>query len=164
MSSLAALIDQLKQVIDTYRTEHGSMHTVHELAPVLGAYDAVAQAAAVAGLPPPPPLQDAGLPLYTVDPQWSGHLYPTWSADDYKRLQWLQKVESLVKAKPVRPKILNPTKQKIISLCRRKALPGTSIARTLELSESHTRRVLAQLVRTGHLMNGADGYRTVRAT
>lgn len=59
---------------------------------------------------------------------------------------------------------LSPTKKRILSLCRRKALPATAISRKLELSTDHTRRVLAQLVKAGHLRNGPDGYRTLRAT
>jgi hypothetical protein len=59
---------------------------------------------------------------------------------------------------------LNPTKKKILSLCRKKALPATAIARDLELSYDHTRRVLAQLIRADLLKNGPDGYRTLRAT
>ena len=59
---------------------------------------------------------------------------------------------------------LHPTKLKILSLCRKKALPATAIARKLELSPEHTRRVLAQLMRDHRLKNGPEGYRTVRAT
>jgi hypothetical protein len=59
---------------------------------------------------------------------------------------------------------LNPTKRKILSLCRRKALPASSIAHKIELSQEHTRRVLAELMRDGRLKNGSAGYRTVRAT
>jgi hypothetical protein len=59
---------------------------------------------------------------------------------------------------------LNPTKRRILSLCRRKALPATAIARKLELSSDHTRRVLAEMMRAGLLSNGLEGYRTRRAT
>jgi hypothetical protein len=61
-------------------------------------------------------------------------------------------------------KPLNPTKKRILSLCRRRALPGPAIAHKLELSYDHIRRVLGQLTKANRLTNGPDGYRTVRAT
>lgn len=69
------------------------------------------------------------------------------------------------KPKLTRPPLetLGKTKRQIISMCRKKGLPGTAIARALELSPDHTRRVLAELVRVGWLKNGETGYRT-RAT
>jgi predicted Rossmann fold nucleotide-binding protein DprA/Smf involved in DNA uptake len=59
---------------------------------------------------------------------------------------------------------LSPTERKIISLCRRKSLPATAIARKTELSDDHVRRVLAKLRKAGRLTNGPGGYRTVRVT
>jgi hypothetical protein len=58
----------------------------------------------------------------------------------------------------------NKTQRRILTLCRRKALSGPTIARKLELSPDHTRRVLAMLVNAGHLRNDEAGYRTRRAT
>jgi hypothetical protein len=57
---------------------------------------------------------------------------------------------------------VNATQKKIISLCRRKAYDGNTIARKLGLSYDHTRRVLAALVRDGHLANTSNGYRTTK--
>jgi hypothetical protein len=62
------------------------------------------------------------------------------------------------------PDGLSPTKKRILSMCRRKALPATAIAHKLELSYDHTRRVLAQLRKAGLLRTDELGYRTVRAT
>jgi hypothetical protein len=81
-----------------------------------------------------------------------------WEQKTLARLPGSPQVESTA-TKP-----LNPTKKKILSLCRRKALPGTAIARKLELSYDHIRRVLGQLTKAKCLTNGPDGYRTVRAT
>lgn len=56
------------------------------------------------------------------------------------------------------------TRKKIRSMCRRKPLPGTAIARKLELSPEHTRRVLAYMMRKDELINDDRGYRSKRAT
>jgi hypothetical protein len=60
---------------------------------------------------------------------------------------------------------LNPTKKRILSLCRTKAMPATAIAHKVELTPDHIRRVLAQMMHDGLLTNDpTDGYRTRRAT
>jgi hypothetical protein len=57
---------------------------------------------------------------------------------------------------------LNSTQQAIIKHCRKKAHKGERIANHLGLSYDHTRRVLALLVKEGHLRTTENGYRTVK--
>jgi hypothetical protein len=58
---------------------------------------------------------------------------------------------------------LSDSEQMILNLCRRKAMKGECIAAhpTVALSNDHTRRLLARLVKEGRLINNGDGYRTV---
>lgn len=55
------------------------------------------------------------------------------------------------------------TQKRILTLCRRKALKGITIARRLELNFDYVRHILSQLVSDGLLTNMGAGYKT-RAT
>jgi hypothetical protein len=63
---------------------------------------------------------------------------------------------------PSRP--LSDTEQKILELCRQKALKGERIAQKIGLAYDYVRRLLSRLTKEGHLKNTpADGYRTTQA-
>jgi hypothetical protein len=56
---------------------------------------------------------------------------------------------------------LNETEKAIVNACRPGPRKGEAIARSIERDYDYVRRLLAKLVRSGHLKNDQDGYRAM---